>query len=451
MNRFYPLLLLASLIAIPLLTTAQTHKRKAKQAMNTGRYLHAASHYVEALLGEKKKHKPFKWKCEMAEALIQAEPYTLGRIANLSKLTTTFTGDQTVYNALSIVNSYDSLARLEQRFLALPSEAYATKKCNSLTFSVGNYQADRDLANQRLDSMKQLAAAFHFKNAQEHIASGKLLRQRSAYAELQYTLKFDPDYPEARDLQEKALQAGQRRIMILPFAYRGNGSYQGQGEILRTHVVTEIEGNNTISFWTTFVDPNEAASLLNIERSELANLITEEKAQQLATKLDLHEIYLGQIATITFPKTTTSTEEGSEEHNVVVERRPIPPSEPGGKVTYEDIMGKESFQHKYHIKTVYGKLKGSYRVYSRHTSSWGNTQELNAKTEDAYGWATFQSGSEKAWAKTLMNKKPPKANSLPNFSVRVSEMIQDVAKKMAKFIVTRENVASTPVQVVVKK
>lgn len=435
MKRLFTLLLMACFLVSPMITLAQKHKRKAKKAYNKGHYLHAASNYVEALFEEKKPEKKHKWKCEMLDALIQAEPTTLARIAKLEMLTEEFLGDHTVYYARSIVNSYDSLAKLDKRFQALPPAYLETKKCNRLSFSTGDYLKARQAAKKQLDTLSHQAAAFHYQNALSLMAEDKMYHYRTAYAELQLAMKFVSSYKDAKNLLRQAHLQGQRRVMVLPFAYRGAGAYRTQSEILRNAIIGNVEKDQNAAFWVTFVEYKQGSG----------STLSEVNIHAIAQQLDLDHVYMGQITSVTFPKDDLETKDGNETHKVIKGTQKVAIPDKPGKFKTENIYGEETFSYRSYTQTVYGKVKGSYRVYRTSLRSWSNTQELSAAYSDSYFWVIKTGGSEKAWKKTGLNKTKPRPTP---HAQRVPPMIDKIAVEVANVIIHQERRNPIPVKTI---
>jgi hypothetical protein len=294
--------LLMSLLLIPFWgTQAQSDKKLAQKAAKDGDYLLAAGYYLATLEQEKKPHKPFRWKCDMQEALQLAEDSGLASIAKLQQLTEHFVGDASVAQAQSIVNRYDSLMQLPPRFARLPEAHRSTKKCAPLHFELqGSYEAARARAQGRLDSLKRVAAEFHRENGLAHLQVEDLESKRAAYREFQRAQYFVPGYRDCDSLQQLAHQQGQRQVLLLPFP-TNLPTYQWLGKELASQIpqkaVTNLQARHWVRFWTL----EEAAARLGISLQQLSGLSDQAQALQYARQLGLHELWMGQV-TVSFPK-----------------------------------------------------------------------------------------------------------------------------------------------------
>ena len=419
----------------------QNYKNAGSQAFKNKNYLAASANWLEFLHEAKKPGRNYNFKCDLSTALVEVEPSTLARIQSLEGQSQNFIGDQTVAFREAIVRAYDSLALLERRFNALPEEAYKTKKCPMLSYSVGDYSAERGEAQNQVEIGRQKAAEMHYKQGLKRLEMGGLENGRAAYREFARAQHFGANYPDLEEKKEAAHQEGIKRIVIVPLANTSNYPYgQNMGEEIRMMVQNQLSQDRNAGYWLEFVQPEALALKMGVSVNYLYTHVGNTSAVFSARELDIDEIWSGQVTRIQVPgaKTTYSDKEGSAKIKVG-EKKVVNDK---GKERTENIYETQKYYYRVYTKSVEGTMSGSFSYLEVEAGTPYPNQSWRETYSDNTDWNVFRSGSRKAWDKGG-TKNAEKQLATSNERVRI--LIGQASTRMANQIKQREARVVIPV------
>lgn len=143
-----------------------------------------------------------------------------------------------------------------------------------------------------------------------------------------------------------------------------------------------------------FVSQNEISNAMQVNAWEITDVITPELAIEIGKKLEVHEIWIGQITQIIAedPQYTSTTEDVTASVKV-------------GEETYINKKGKEKKRNVYADKTArvrkkskmaMGRVNGSYQIINTETGQASGLETFSEDKVYTHSWVEYVSGNKDA-------------------------------------------------------
>ncbi|MDX2245750.1 MAG: hypothetical protein SF052_03175 [Bacteroidia bacterium] len=403
------------------------------QLIKAGNYLHALKEEANDLA--KKPDAKLKQK-GFAKVYRDSYSRVLEKIDSLEEKIAVFRGEETLEEANRLIEVYSLLETIRKQIEGYELHEVEISKNEIVTIKFTDFSEKLTEATNRKTEILNLAAEMHYnagtKLDAEGGQSGSKDHFKAAAREYARAIKLVPGFRDCQERYEASRANAIKRIMIMPFNNRsGQDQFGDLGSILATGVVVKLQADPSVMEFLDIVTEAEIRNALS--QGGYASYdasLSSTTAQQLATSLNVEEIWMGDISQVIVP-TPTVTDQGTKTKtmSIKVGERTVPIPDKPGKTRTENVYADMSATYKIYNVASTVEMRGSTSLIYADPKRAPVTQQF-AKT-DIWGdnYTTMISGTQEVYD-SFMDPKAP----LPSLGIRLNNMIEGQSNDIYKII-----------------
>ncbi|MEM6800799.1 MAG: hypothetical protein AAF696_05310 [Bacteroidota bacterium] len=414
------LLALSFLLFTALPTQAQL--KSARKAQKAGDFLGASMYAIKSLA-----QKPVKNKAAqklLAECYPLAKSTAEAQINMLMDESQSFYGDETVIQRLAILNKLDSLSNLQKKFKSLPPQALEAKKIDLNLDASKDYRAAISGAEDKLAEAEEKAAELHYNAGLVHLEVESISTCRAAAREFTKSQSYVEGYEDAADKYQEARACGTKRIAIIPFSDKSYTDNFGDiGERISDRVLELSMKDAQVMEFVEFVDRMNIAKEFHVNSWDLNEELAPDDAITLGKKLEIDEIWMGQITQAIAEPASRSVANTSVTSSVVVGTRKE--TNKKGKVVTRNVYGDVTAYVKEYTKVASGILNWGYKTLHVNVGDAAPYKTGQEKVNYEHTWYAHVSGDTRASRNLHKSDK-----QLPSAGERLDQMMNTASQKL---------------------
>lgn len=405
-----------------------------KQAKN-GHYLVSALYALQSL-----RLKPAKNK-KAQQVLATSFPSAISgeemRIEQLKASSEQFTGDITVTERTRIVEKYDSLILMHEQYKLLPPTALEAKKVN-IKFEDRDYHPIRQEATEKLAQGKKDAADMHYRSGVALREVGGIDQNKTAAVEFKWAMKYIPGYEDAQLQYDEAQVAGTKRIAIIPFADKSGSGFGAIGERISDKIRDQVTHKQSAMEFTEFIPQNEIAQAFQVNSWDINGAITISNAIEIGKKLNVHEIWIGQITQAVSDGPTYTHTDLTVSGQVVVGTEKYTNSK--GKVKTRNVYAERTARVRDHEKTKSVRVNGAYQVINILQEQASEREAFTKKVSASHAWREYVAGERKVSGRLGSDQQ------LSSHSDMLNQALDQISATLGKIIEKEATSLNIPIQ-----